>query len=390
MPPLPVRASETLRVCMAVAILASACHHGSNAAPVYESPGPYPVGHSTFTVTDAVHSRTLPTEVWYPAAESARAAATTGEPVEDFVTDPTQHAIFVGLLPTAANPGTRRQTSSARDAPLAAISGSLPVLAFSHCMNCLRFSSFTVAERLASFGFVVVAPDHVTDTLFEALDNTAVSLTGTFLETRRQDISAVLDAVLDPTGTSLPAQLRGRLDATRVGMFGHSYGAATVGLALKEEPRLVAGFLLATPLANPLFPEVTIADIHKPFFMLEMQEDNSIGTIGNFVIAQNFMQTTAPGWLAQVANGEHWSVSDICGLTPLFPAGCTLPAIRQTNNEPFTPIDINQSRGIAAAYVTAFFMAEIEQDADALAYVAGNHPTGIVAQQQKDGGTEVP
>ncbi len=373
----------TLWLLTAAVLVAVACSPAST-TPVYESPGPYPVGHSTVSVTDSVHMRVLPTEVWYPAAESARAAARTGEPIEDFVVDPTEHATFVGLLPTAASPGTRRQTSSARDVPIASIKGLLPVLAFSHCMNCLRFSSFSIAERLASFGFVVVAPDHVNDTLFDELAGTSVSLSADFLETRRQDISAVLDAVLDPAGTTLPAALRGRLDASRVGMFGHSYGAATVGLALKEEPRILAGFALATPLANPLFPMVTIADIKRPFFMLEMQEDNSIGTIGNYVIEQNFADATGPGWLAEVADAEHWSVSDICGLTSLFPAGCTMPAIRQTDNEPFTPLDINEARGIAAAYVTAFFMLELQHDSTATKYLDGNHPQNVVTSHVKN------
>src|SRR6185312_6646055 len=163
--------------------------------------------HSTFTVTDTVHGRTLPTEIWYPAEESARAAATKGEPIQDFlVGNPEEYQTFVGLLSSAPTPGTRRQTSSVRDAPLASISGQLPVLAFSHCMNCVRFSSFTVAERLASFGFTIVAPDHVNDTLFDELAGNSVSLSADFLETRRQDITAVLDAVLDPNGTALPSQ----------------------------------------------------------------------------------------------------------------------------------------------------------------------------------------
>jgi hypothetical protein len=313
----------------------------------------------------------------------ARAAATAGEPIQDFVQDPEQQAQFVALLPMSPNPGTRRQTSSARDVPLATIKGSLPVVAFSHCDGCLRFSCFTVSERLASFGFVVVAPDHVQDTLFDELDGTAVGLSDAFLETRRQDISAVLDAVLDASGTTLPEQLRGRLDATRVGAFGHSYGAATVGLALKEEQRLKAGLALSTPLANPLFPVVTMADIHQPSFMFEMQEDNSIGVYGNDFMVSNFQDATGPIWLGEIANAEHWSVSDICGLGGnMFTAGCVPPFIRQTNLEPFTPMNIDESRGIAAAYAAAFFAKELQNDARGTAYLSTERPDGGTVTMQ--------
>jgi hypothetical protein len=330
-------------------------------------------------VTDTAHNRVLTVEAWYPAAESARAAAEAGEPIEDFVQPDAEHATFVNLLKTAPNPGTRRQTQSARDASPASGTSLLPVIAFSHCASCLRFSSFTVAERLASFGFVVVAPDHAGDTLFDALAGNAAGIDSAFLETRRQDISAVLDAVLDPAGAVLPAGLRGRLDGNHVGMYGHSYGAATVGLALKEEPRLKAGLALATPLANPLFPAVTMADIHQPALMLEMQEDNSIGTIGNSFIDQDLADATSPTWVATLANAEHWSVSDICGLASMFPAGCTPPAIRQTDGQPFTDIDINEARGIAASYAAAFFAAELQGDTRGTAYIAGDHPGGVVS-----------
>ncbi len=351
---------------------------------MFQAAGPYPVGHSTFLVVDSAHTRSLPTEVWYPAAESARGAAEAGEPIEEFVLGSADRAAFAALLPSAADPGTRRRTSSARDVALVGSTSMFPVVVFSHCFDCVRFSSFSIAERLASFGFVVVAPDHVTDTLFDALAGNAVSITAAFLEVRRQDVSAVLDAVLDPVGTSLPVSLRGRLDPARVGIFGHSFGAATVGLALKEDPRLSAGFALAAPLANPLFPAVTMADIHSPVFLLQANEDNSIGTAGNAFLQKNYDDATGPAWIAELADAGHWSVSDLCGLTAMFPAGCTTPATRQTDHTPFTYLDIVEARAIASSYVTAFFALELQNDPRAEPFLAGGHPSNLVRLRSKN------
>ena len=38
---------------------------------------------------------------------------------------------------------------------------SFPLVVFSHHYEGVRFALFSVAERLASLGFVVAAPDHV-------------------------------------------------------------------------------------------------------------------------------------------------------------------------------------------------------------------------------------
>lgn len=178
---------------------------------VVESPGPHPVAHQRFTVEDVARGRVLPVEIWYPADESARSTAEAGQPIEDFATSPEQREQLVSLLAAAPDPGTRRVAHSApTGAP--AEGGAWPVVVFSHCFNCVRFSVFTLAERLASHGIAVVAPDHTGGTLFDELAGEAEPLGTEFLATRTADMRFVLDRVLDTNAPELPAEVRGRLD----------------------------------------------------------------------------------------------------------------------------------------------------------------------------------
>lgn len=348
-----------LRALPLVVIAASAAcspgDDGGRARSPYEEPGPHPVGNLRFALTDSA-GRVLLTEVWYPAAESERAAAEDGAPIEDFVPAGADHDDFVGLLASAPDPGTRRQTRSKLDAIPAADPALLPVVVFSHCHECLRFSSFSVAERLASWGFAVLAPDHADNTLFDGLAGDGVEITDDFLGVRSRDIALVLDSALSPTAVAIPAALRGRLDPARVGMFGHSFGAATIGRVLQDDPRVKAGFAMGAPVQSPLFPSVTLANIAEPMALLLLEKDESIGSIGNDFIGQNFEAAVAPVWLFSLQDAGHWSVSDLCGIVPELGDGCIGDA---------TWVDPDDGRGAAAAWATAFFELTLEGEGGA-------------------------
>jgi len=346
----------------------------------YDKPGLHPVGNDHFVLTTG--ERELLVEVWYPADASAAAASAKGQPIADFVPDgpdrETMDALLAQLSP-AGTIGTRTQTASALAAPPAA--GPWPLLLFSHCHNCLRFSSFSLAEHLASHGFVVAAPDHTGNTLF---DSDAL-LGDEFLLTRVDDLTAVLDALLtgDP---SLPASIKDQelVDPTKVGAFGHSYGAATVGRLIQLDPRILAAMPIAAPVENPIFPGTKIAEITRPLLLVRADEDNSILQIGNNLINLNFMNANPPVWLLKVRDAGHWNFSDICGLTEDFNAGCG-EGIRQTvADEPFTYLDIDVARRLASAYALAFFDLHLRGNTDAADYLATPEPSEWVEVEVRE------
>lgn len=341
------------------------------------------MGNTTVELTDTDRGRGLTVEIWYPADEGARAAADAGEPVSAFVVDATERADYEALLAAAPAGCPSTQTRSARDAAVSTDESAWPVVVFSHCHNCTRFSSFSIAERLASHGFVVAAADHAGNTLFDDLAGMGVELGSEFLEVRGADVSFVLDVLLDDTAEEIPADLRGALDPERVGVYGHSFGAVTTGLVLQDDPRPRAGFALASPMENPLLEGVLIANIVDPVAFLVAVEDNSITEVGNLFIRRNFDDADVPAWKAEVADAGHWSVSDICGVHEQFMAGCGAGE-RQTDGTDFSYLPTSTGIDIAASYVTAFFAAELLDDGGGRGYLGEARPADLVTIEQRN------
>ncbi len=316
---------------------------------------PYPVGTTRFELSYG--ERTLPVQVWYPASASG-----PGQPSAHFEPPGTRRETLRMLFEEAPAACVRGTMDATQDAAPGPQSTPWPLVLFSHCHSCLRFSAFGVAEHLAAHGFVVAAPDHVGNTLFEELEGNPGPLDGEFLRTRREDIGAVLDALLEGTA-AIPEGID--LDETRVGMFGHSYGAVTTGLVLQEDPRVRSGVAIAAPVENPLIPGVSVASLNRPLLYLVATEDNSITEIGNFTLRNNYDNHPTKAWKVEVEDAGHWSFSEICGLVDIFQAGCG-QATRQTNPlAQVTYIDNVLARTIARDYVLAFFEHTLLQDAQA-------------------------
>ena len=342
----------------------------------YERAGPHPVGHATFTAIDEARGRPLRFELWYPADESARAAASAGTKLEDLEPAGASHDALAKLVAAAPKGCTRRMTSSVADAPPAP-TGAFPLVVFSHCHDCMRFSALSIGERLASHGVAMIAPDHAGNTLWDHLAGVEAPIDKTTLATRVGDVRFALDVAL-VRPSDLPAQLRGRFDATKVGALGHSFGSATTGAVAAQEPRIKAAFGIAAPFESALLPPTKMADIHVPVFFLLAQEDNSITEIGNGLIRQNFKIGASPIWLAEVADAGHWSFSDVCGLTDSFSAGCGVAQRQTDSTEVVAYLDNEGARGLAASYAAAFFAAELQGDEDGKAFLGAPHPKDLV------------
>lgn len=103
-----------------------------------------------------------------------------------------------------------------RDAPIAA--GSFPVAVFSHGHQGYAEVSSFLMEHLASHGWVVLAPDHTDNTLFDGADRA----TEIYWQ-RPMDLSAVLDWAEAPGDDPLA----GHVGEGAV-VLGHSFGGYTV------------------------------------------------------------------------------------------------------------------------------------------------------------------
>jgi predicted dienelactone hydrolase len=339
-----------------------------------------PVGTRRIEITTP-SGRTLPVQLWYPAARGTKNDA---RPLGD-IEPPGALRDQLSALVEAAPEHCTSKTMLAADAPaVAPHARPLPLVLFSHCLNCLRFSELTVSEALAREGFVVAAPDHVGNTLYDQLANASTGLTPDVLTVRADDIRAVLGTLLDAGAAAVPDGLRGELDADRVGMFGHSFGSVTTGLVLQSDARVKAGVMMAAPPETPLFPAVTLVKMTQPALFFLAQEDHSVGDVGNTYIRSNFQAYGAPAWLLEVADAGHWSFSDICGIAKGFEPGCGQATRQADASVSFTYVDNDVARELAARYVSAFFRAELLGDAAAAQSLSVASPADVVTVTQRN------
>jgi len=357
--------------------MTGACQSESDEAD-YGQAGPHPVGHARIEIDDATGMRMLPVEIWYPADPAEAEAAAVGILLEEFEPAGPGRELLAGLVAEAPAGCTRARTRSAADAAPAEAAAPYPLIVFSHCHQCMRFSSFSIAERLASHGFAVAGVDHVNGTLLDGLAGTSVEISDEFLAMRAADVARVLDVLLDPAAPELPPELAGTFDPTRVGAMGHSFGGATIGRVLHGDDRVLAGLVIAAPVQSPLLPGSMLTEIDEPMMMMLAQEDNAILEPGNGFLRSNFAEANPPVWLVEFADAGHWSFSDVCGLVPAFDPGCG-EGERQTDpGTMFTYLDNELARGLASTYATRFFAAQLRDELVADAVLDEADPQEIV------------
>ncbi len=149
--------------------------------------GPNLVGVKTIAFVDTTRNRTLISEIWYPASGGGTPEYQEGLPANTF-----------------------------RDAE--PLGGRFPLVLFSHALQSYRLQSYFLCARLASEGFLVVAPDHpgtTEDTYDPANLIPALTL-------QPQDLSFLLDTLPHEPFVGV------RADFGRVAAIGHSLGAYTV------------------------------------------------------------------------------------------------------------------------------------------------------------------
>ena len=181
--------------------------------PAFANPqgaGNYAVGRRTFVITDSSRQRTITVDAWYPAP----LASAKGKPLSRY----------------EPSPGLSYPAHMAVD-NLPAAKGRFPVMLFSHGKPTIRYQSSFLMEDVASFGFVVLAPDHPGSTGLN--DYLPVS---TDLIERSRDLTFLLNQVAADAGG-----LASTIDMSRVASSGHSLGAYTaMALPIGADPGVPA------------------------------------------------------------------------------------------------------------------------------------------------------
>jgi dienelactone hydrolase len=254
--------------------------------------GPFAVGRVTYDWIDAAHTdpyfggitepptkRELLVWIWYPAAPTQSSHASS-----DYLPPPWRSAVEHqrGTLLTQflTRDLSRVRTHSTSDAQLSAQEPSYPVVVMRGGHSGLVTGYTSLAEDLASHGYVVVgfdAPYRSSVVVFpdgriieRAPESNLDALSGLEQEQRAlelvhawsADIGFALDQLERLNGPS--GKFQGRLDLRRVGVFGHSLGGATALQFCHDDSRCKAGIDVdGRPLGNAIAEGVT-----QPFMFL--------------------------------------------------------------------------------------------------------------------------
>lgn len=287
---------------------------GPDAAPDPAQMGPYPVGVQTLEwvddsrLDDEGQPRRLVTEIWYPAIEDARGQPGYVYTVDDLLTEEARALLEESLDAELA-------TDAVRDAAPRDGDTRFPIILFSHGSSGVRMQSTYLTVFLASHGYVVASPDHLGNTLSDAVVAGGQDLEGQFesLELRPDDMNFVLATLQglpddDPLGAIV--------DDERVGAAGHSFGALTTLRLLAQDRPIDAAVALTPPGYETVWfgvLENQPEDITVPV-MLQAGEVDMTTPLAD--AESIYTRMTAPRSMLTVLDAGHFTFSDMCLLDP--------------------------------------------------------------------------
>jgi dienelactone hydrolase len=302
-----------------------------DAVPVVGSPsptsfvpvGPFGVGETTLSLP----SNGAPVEVWYPApADSAHGTPATID--------------LKGYLPASVRPlfaklgAVIEQTDGIRGLPIA--QGTFPLVVFSHGFLGFRTQSASLTSHLASWGFVVAAPEHLDRNLTAVLKE--FLSTGTVNESGTSNDVADLEATISLMGSEdqrSTSPFYRHLDMGRIGALGHSAGGSAVEKLAVADSK-VKVFVGLAGASYGSFGQTSSGDGAsaplQPGMLMYGERDRVVspGTIKNA-----YNQMHQPKRLIGLTGAGHLVFTDICslgsgqgGLVAIgLRAGLALPAL---------------------------------------------------------------
>jgi predicted dienelactone hydrolase len=259
-----------------------------------------------------------------------------------------------------------------------------PVVLFSHGLGGMRQGNPYLGNHWAARGYVVVFLQHAgsDDSVWKdqprekrmAAMQQAASLKNFLL--RAQDVPRVLDQ-LDEWNKDREHPLFGRLDMSRVGMSGHSFGAVTtqavsgqslaVGGQRLADPRIKAAVAFSPSRPVRGEPAVAFGSVKIPWLLMTGTKDSApIGQIDAAARLDVYphLPATIDKYELVLFNAEHSAFNDRA-----------LPGDRETRNP-------NHHR-IVLALSTAFWDAYLRDDAAARDWLQGTGARAVLEEQDR-------
>ncbi|MFZ4586152.1 MAG: alpha/beta hydrolase family protein [Acidimicrobiia bacterium] len=257
---------------------------GTPAEPAFAKRGPFAAGVTTLQMGDRK------VEVWYPVAPKSVA----GKVADAYSITTWLPATVVAKIP--ADQQAKYVTKAYRNAPAAA--GQFPLVVFSHGVLSFRDQSTFLTDHLASWGMVVMAPDHLERGIATIFEPSAKPVDDV------GDLKRTIDLGLAEDGRA-GSILQGRIDEKNIGAVGHSAGGAAVLKLGETDPRVKVVVSLTTPLLDAAnWPA------GKPVMFIAGSADQIIPS--QSVVDSYNALTNAPKRLVLIMGAGHLAFSEIC------------------------------------------------------------------------------
>jgi predicted dienelactone hydrolase len=298
--------------------------------------GDFAVGRTTFHWVDSSRTdslspkpyskRELMVWMWYPAAKTNSDAIVDYLPAE-WEEALNEQASFV-LKYFWGRDGKRIHAHSIGHAQLSNKQAKYPIILMKSGIGRMAIDYTTLAEELASHGYIVVGSDAPYSTwLVRFPDGRIVKRTAEgnpgeseyFSEYRKRVLNRLIgiwsdDArfvlnKLEQLNTDSSNQFGGRLDIQTVGVFGHSFGGATAAQFCLDDPRCKAG----VDVDGAPYGSVIQKKLDKPFmFLLAEHSDESDSVSMQIKSNIETIYNSAPDehiWIS-LRGAKHFNFSD--------------------------------------------------------------------------------
>jgi dienelactone hydrolase len=324
--------------------------------------GSFAVGRTQTAWNSPASREELAVWMWYPAVS-------THQPATEYL-PPAWRRAFRDRQGTFMRSFFKRDSSVVRthsqsDAPIASEQQTYPVVLLRPGGGALTADFTTLAEDLASHGYVVVGFDAPgrsavvvqsegraigrapANNVENANGNLADPLVGRLLAMWVSDAKAVMDH-LQQLNTTSTAPFAHRLDFARIGAVGHSFGGATALQFCREDARCRA----AIDLDGIPFGSVVTDGLAKPAMFLlsdhsrEMSDPESVKVVA--MIESIYTRLPEPRVYATIRHANHFSFGDQILLNSQI-------AIRLLRLAGFGSLDGVRGLTISNDYVHTFF-----------------------------------
>ena len=287
-------ALASLGVLAVAALLGSLWLEHRTAVTLPIPTGPFAVGRALYdwvddTTPDALAPvpgtrRELLVWIWYPAA-SGQPGAMTGDYLPAAVRAAAERHRGVLIDSFLTRDLAKVHAHSIRDAEVSPQQRRYPVVVMRAGASAEVWNYSTLAEDLASHGYVVVGFDAPHRTLSVAFPDGRVmtrtpendaelceeqppaqqaGCVNKILTAWTGDMAFVLDRLERWNAADSSGRFAGRLDMTRVGVFGHSFGGAAAAQFCHDDARCKAGI----DVDGQPFGSVIQEGLHRPFLFL--------------------------------------------------------------------------------------------------------------------------